>query len=271
MNLDDLIGRPRFFGLFIGDPGTGKTIQACSFPGVYVFDCDCRMRPVVTFHRGRKDIEFDTYYRDYPKLASQLEKLLNYCPYDTVIMDSLTMLADMIILQSIRSAGKGEDKDRVGKKIGGVMVPSIEDFNMESGALTQVLDALRGIHANVILTAHVITTSETDLKTKKVKENRTLLTAGKKIAAKIPTAFDEIYSFYSQGSISGGKREYFCATYNTGLDMGKTAHPMPDTVDLSQDMNAIDPEKFLWPQIKGYFAKPVIELAEETEALKPLF
>jgi hypothetical protein len=222
------------------------------------------MRPVVNFHRGRKDIEFDTYYRDYPALAAKLEKLLNYCPYDTVVVDSLTMLADMIILQSIRSAGKGDDKDRVGKRIGGVMVPSIEDFNMESGALTQVLDALRGISANVILTAHVITVSETDLKTKRVRENRTLLTAGKKIAAKIPTAFDEIYSFYSQGSVTGDKREYFCTTYNTGLDMGKTAHPMPDTVDLSQSMNLVDENKFLWPQIKGFFAKPVIVELEET-------
>ena len=266
MNLSDLQGRPRFFGLFLGDPGTGKTVQACSFPGVYVFDCDNRMRPVVNFHKGRKDIEFDTYYRDYPRLANKLEELLNRCPYDTVVMDSLTMLADMIILQSIRSAGKGEDKDRTGKKIGGVMVPSIEDFNMESGALTQVLDALRGIPANVILTAHVITTSETDLKTKRVKENRTLLTAGKKIAAKIPTAFDEIYSFYSQGGLTGGQREYFCATYNTGLDMGKTAHPMPDSVELTQDMHNINPDKFLWPQIEKFFSKPRIEGLEEQTA-----
>jgi hypothetical protein len=270
MNLEDLQGRPRFFGLFLGDPGTGKTIQACSFPGVYVFDCDNRMRPVVNFHKGRKDINFDTYYRDYPKLAQKLEELLGRCPYDTIVMDSLTMLADMIILQSIRSAGKGDDKDRVGKKIGGVMVPSIEDFNMESGALTQVLDALRGIPANVILTAHVITTSETDLKTKRVKENRTLLTAGKKIAAKIPTAFDEIYSFYSQSDISGSGRDYFCATYNTGLDMGKTAHPMPDMINLTQSMTLIDDGKFLWPQIQHYFEKPVVAGIEDAD-MKPIF
>lgn len=266
MNLNDLEGRPRFFGLFIGDPGVGKTIQACSFPGCYVFDCDNRMRPVVNFHKGRKDIEFDTYYRNYPGLADKLEKLLNYCPYDTVIMDSLTMLADMIILQSIRSAGKGEDKDRTGKRIGGVQVPGIEDFNMESGALTQVLDALRGISANVILTAHVITTSETDLKTKKVRENRTLLTAGKKIAAKVPTAFDEIYSFYSQGGITGGDREYFCSTYNTGLDMGKTAHLIPPMIDLTQDMSNVNPEKFLWPQIEKFFLKPSIVGIDEQPA-----
>ena len=48
MNLDDLKAKPRFFGMFIGDPGTGKTVQACSFPGpLYVFDCDNRMRPVL--------------------------------------------------------------------------------------------------------------------------------------------------------------------------------------------------------------------------------
>lgn len=255
MDLNDLKAKPRFFGLFLGDPGTGKTIQACSFPGpLYVFDCDNRMRPVLMFHGDRKDITFDTYHRDYPKLASQLEWIYNKNPYATVVVDSLTMLSDMIILQSIRSAGIGDDKDRQNKKIGGVAVPSIEDFNMESGALTQVIDALRGIRAHVILTAHVITTSEKDLKTKKVTENRTLLTAGKKIAAKLPTAFDEIYGFYSEGS--GAFKKYVVNTMNNGLDMGKTSQLLDEEYDVTLNPRSINSEKFLWSQIGKYFEIP---------------
>jgi hypothetical protein len=252
MNLDDLKQKPRFFGMFIGDPGTGKTIQACSFPGpLYVFDCDNRMRPVINFHGSRSDITFDTYHRDYPKFASQLEYIYNKNPYATVVVDSLTVLSDMIILQSIRSAGIGDDKDRIGKKIGGVQVPSIEDFNMESGALTQVMDALRGLRCHVILTAHLVSTYEKDLKTKKVSENRVVLTAGKKIAAKLPTFFDEIYGFYAEGS--GAFKKYLVNTQNNGLDMGKTSQLLDEEYDVTQNPHSVNREKFLWPQIQKSF------------------
>jgi len=263
MNLDDLKERPRFFGMFIGDPGTGKTIQACSFPGpLYVFDCDNRMRPVLNFHGNRKDITFDTYHRDYPKLARQLEYILDKNPYATVVMDSLTMLSDMIILQSLRSAGIGEDKDRLGKKIGGVAVPSIEDFNMEAGALTQVMDALRGLRCHVIMTAHVVSTYEKDLKTKKVTENRVVLTAGKKIAAKLPTSFDEIYGFYAEGS--GAFKKYLVNTQNNGLDMGKTSQLLDEEYDVTQNAFSVNAERFLWPQIQKHFSIP------ETDAVEAL-
>ena len=255
MNLDDLKQKPRFFGMFIGDPGTGKTIQACSFPGpLYVFDCDNRMRPVLNFHGSRTDITFDTYHRDYPKFARQLEYIYDKNPYKTVVVDSLTVLSDMIILQSIRSAGIGDDKDRVGKSIGGVKVPSIEDFNMESGALTQVMDALRGLRCHVILTAHLVSTYEKDLKTKKVSENRSLLTAGKKIAAKLPTFFDEIYGFYAEGS--GAFKKYLVNTQNNGMDMGKSSQLLDEEYDVSQNIHSVSAKKFLWPQIEKFFTVP---------------
>lgn len=255
MNLDDLRNKPRFFGMFIGDPGTGKTIQACSFPGpVYVFDCDNRMRPVLNFHGSRTDITFDTYHRDYPKFARQLEYIYDKNPYKTVVVDSLTILSDMIILQSIRSAGIGEDKERIGKRIGGVQVADIQDYNMESGALTQVMDALRGLRCHVILTAHLITTTETNLKTKKVTENRSVLTAGKKIGAKLPTFFDEIYGFYAEGS--GAFKKYLVNTQNNGLDMGKTSQLLDEDYDVTQNIHAVKQDRFLWPQIEKHFTVP---------------
>jgi len=180
-----------------------------------------------------------------------LEYIYNKNPYATVVVDSLTVLSDMIILQSIRSAGIGDDKDRIGKKIGGVQVPSIEDFNMESGALTQVMDALRGLRCHVILTAHLVSTYEKDLKTKKVSENRVVLTAGKKIAAKLPTFFDEIYGFYAEGS--GAFKKYLVNTQNNGLDMGKTSQLLDEEYDVTQNPHSVNRDRFLWPQIQKSF------------------
>jgi len=248
MYLADIEVGSRLFALFKGDPGTGKSIQAGSFPGpIYWFDCDNRMRPVKLFHgQTRTDIEFDTYHRNYPKFVQKLEYLLNKNSYQTIVIDSLTALTDMIILQSIRSAGQ---EDRYKNVIGGVQIASIEDYNMESGALTQVMDAIRGLKSNVILTAHVIETSERDLKSKKVTVSRSLLTGGKKVAAKIPGYFDEAYHFYVLGNPAGGSR-YMVTTTHSGDDWAKTALPIPSDLEVS-NCKAY-PDKYLYPQLKKY-------------------
>lgn len=281
MNLTDIVIGKRIFMGLKSDPGCGKTIQATSFAmggEVYVMDCDNRMAPVLLFHGKQpyaKRIKYDTYHRNYPKFAAKLEELYKSCPYDTLIVDSLTALTDMIILQSIMTAGTGSgyDKERSSRIIGGVKLAGIEDYAMEDGALTQVFDALRGMKCNVILTAHVVETRSKDIKSKKETVTRTLLTGGKKPAAKIPVYFDEFYHLYGRTEIDGSLH-YIAATTNTGDDWGKTALPVPPEIDLTQDRNNIDPEKFLYPQlmsfINDYKAQfPENATASETVAEEP--
>jgi hypothetical protein len=274
MNLSDItIGRRIFMGLK-SDPGGGKTIQAASFAmggETYFFDCDNRMAPILLFHGRQKyarNINFDTYHRNYPKFASKIEDLCRSNPYHCVVVDSLTALVDMIILQSIMTAGVGTgyDKDRQSRIIGGVKLASIEDYAMEDGALMQIFDALRGLKSHVVLCAHVVETRFKDLKSKKETVTRSLLTGGKKPAAKLPVYFDEFYHLYARPDITGNM-EYLAATTNTGDDWGKTALPVPPEIDLTQDRNIINTDKFLYPQVMHYIEEYKTMFPENVEPI----
>lgn len=276
MKLSDVVIGKRIFMGLKSDPGAGKTIQAASFAmggDTYIFDCDNRMAPVILFHSRQpyaKRISFDTYHRNYPRFAAKLEDLYKSCPYDTIIIDSLTALADMIMLQSIMTAGttlSEADKDRKNKMIGGVKLAGIEDFLMEDGALTQVFDALRGLKCNVILTAHVVETKTSDLKSRKETVKRSLLTGGKKPAAKIPVYFDEFYHLYARPNPGGGM-EYMATTTNSADDWAKTALPLPEEIDLTQDKSNISPEKFLYPQLMNYINDYKAMFAENAAAVE---
>lgn len=62
MNTTDVILDERLFCLFKGDPGSGKSIAAGSFPNPYFIDNDGRMKSVINFWRPRgKEFEYDRF------------------------------------------------------------------------------------------------------------------------------------------------------------------------------------------------------------------
>ncbi len=232
-----------FTFLFKGEPSSGKSIAAASFPNCYIFDTESRIRSVANYFlpRGKKDIDYDTYnYNDYPKFDKKWDGFLEASkmtapfPYDTVIIDTLTSVADLLLHHVMKEKGLAGK----GKKIAGVTVNSIEDYNVENSALTELVLFLRQIKCKYkILIAHVVSVSKINSEDNTTTLTRRLLTAGKPIAAKLPGYFDEIYQFESR--MKDGKPRFFARTVNAGEDYARTAMNLPREIDFT-DKNFFD-------------------------------
>lgn len=242
MNTADIQIDKRFFSLFKGDPGSGKSIAAASYPKPYFMDNDGRMKSVVNFWRPRgKEFEYDRF--DTPLQANKkLEELLPYCPFETIIYDGITTGSRQMlrIAKAMRGIQEDGSKQKVNKKYaGGIELSQIEDYNVETTWFDTIINNLKVIsfrhNVNVIVTAHVLTTEEKDIKTKITTTSRALLTGGKKVAAGLPVDFDEAYHFDVQPSFDGSEPRYTVVTRNTGWDWAKTALPIPLRIDFTND------------------------------------
>ena len=219
--------------LFKGEPRSGKSIAAASFPNCYIFDMESRIRSVAAhwIPKGKRDIQYDTYgYHDYSKFDLMWDKFIaasNKFPYDTVIVDTLTSASDLLLHHV--NLQKGIDGKKL-KKVGGVTVNSIEDYNAEASALTELVLFMRQIKCKYkILVAHVVKTDRQDLENNETVVTRQLLTAGKKVAAKLPGYFDEIYHFEQKPQ--AGRPRFLVQTMNTGEDFAGTTLKIPQTID----------------------------------------
>lgn len=220
--------------LFKGEPSGGKSIAAASFPNCYIFDFETRIRSVANYWlpRGKKDIEYDTYGpKDFAKFDTKMDTLLASCKYETVILDTLTSLSDLILFHVLNL--KGADPKIKGKKIAGISVNSIEDYGAESSMLTELMMFMRQIKAKYkILVAHVVKTEKNDIQNNQTVVTRSLLTAGKKVAAKLPGYFDEIYHFQQRPDFSM-KPEFMAITMNSGDDFARTSINLPKEIKFT--------------------------------------
>lgn len=239
------------FCMFKGEPGTRKSTQALSFPGPqYWFSFDRKMRglnlPMQKWGIDPKTIEYDDY-DSLDKARQKLTELQTTCKYKTIILDSVTSLADAVLRQTLRKKGAGGK----GKEIAGIPVSSVEDFNAEAAALSEFVFLLKDIHnyhkVNVIMIAHVIQTEMRSLDGQ-THMSRVIVTAAKKIAAKIPAYCDEVYHFnIKTGFVEGAGGSYALKTTHTGDDFARTTLPLPKEIEFNDD--AIY-DKYILPSIK---------------------
>lgn len=242
MKVADIPIDTRFFCLFKGDPGSGKSIAASSYPDAYFFDMDYRMKSIKTFwtmqntERARQilaGLEYDRY-TDFLSVNRRLEQFMGYCPFKTLVFDGITSGADVILNTMIATRDAGAKRN----VRGGVELYQIEDYGGESRGLQTIIDNLKALsfrwELNVIVTAHILETAQTDLKSRITTVSRTLLTAGKKVAAKLPKDFDEAYHFDVQPSLDVSQPpRYTIITHNVGQDWAKTALPLPMRLDFT--------------------------------------
>lgn len=231
INLDSL------YSMFKGEPGTRKSTCALSYPKPqYWFSWDKKMRsillPMLNWKINPKDVTYDDY-SDWSKARVKLEQLQLNCPYKTVVIDSITSCADCTLSQTMAlKTGKTRTSGaNAGKNIAGIAVNELEDYNAESAALSELVALTKDIHnfhkVNIILIAHVI---QADYKSVggDTHISRTIVTAAKKIAGKIPAYCEEVYHFNIEKTIDtsqGGN--YALLTQHTGDDFARTSLPIP--------------------------------------------
>lgn len=238
----------QLFAMFKGEPGVRKSSQALSFPGPqYWFSWDRKMQGILVPMRkwgiDPKTIEYDDY-DDWTGARKKLESLATKCPYETLVFDSITSMADMTLRQTLK-AKSGVTRNSgaaAGRQIAGITVNEIEDYNAESAAINELIALCKDIQSynlrvhkryiNIILIAHVM--EVTHSVNNKLITTRTIVTAGKRVAAKIPAYCTEVYHFgIKKGFVEGAGGKYVAVTESTADDFARTALPLPKEMDLT--------------------------------------
>ena len=229
--------------MFKGEPGTRKSTEAASFPGPqYWFSWDRKMNgiylPMKKWGLDPKSITYDDY-DDWNKPKKKLEQLQVSCPYKTLIFDSLTSMADMTLRQTVRmkygvTRASGA---AAGKLIAGIAVNEIEDYNAESAALQELIALTKDINqfhkVNIILIAHVVQAEYRNTANNTTHISRTIVTAGKKVAPKIPAYCGEVYHFnIDKGFVEGQGGAYTLLTEHTGDDFARSALGLPSKIEF---------------------------------------
>jgi len=236
--------RPVLSLLSKGRSGTGKTIASCGkeFRPVYVFDCEGRMESVMSYYRkldgNVKGVYYDSFHMrsGYYSLDKRLDEVAARPEYKTVVMASLTSFIHIVLNHLIISkAGvKRRSGQDAGKKIGGIPVNELEDYNAEDAAiiydLLAFMQQLKNDGVNVILEAHIspyeITTIDEDSKARQTQTFMQILTKGKKAPAQINGYFNEIYLFekkFQQIGPGANQASYLINTIGSSIDECKTS------------------------------------------------
>lgn len=237
------------FALFKGASGAGKSVAALSFPKPYVFDYDRKMPAIAQKHFPKKSIEYDYYSNVFDvdnKLKGWLQK--QDCPYETLIHDSITNLSALVIHQigEVRSEDTMIILERMKKDQKKVNKIEFMDFDYYKGemrmfdhilGLSKRLWAAPGNPKNIIFTAHIMTNEQTNIMTKFTTVTRSIVCAGTKVAAFVPTQFDELYTFSTQesGGMDGQKSRIrrFVLTETEGPDDAKTAYSLDKSIEFT--------------------------------------
>lgn len=220
--------------LFKGEPGTRKSTQALSFPTPqYWFSWDRKMSgiylPMRKWGIDPKEISYDDYM-DWSTPKKKLEQFLVTCPFKTIVVDSITSMADSTLRQTtkLKYGVTRASGGAAGKLIAGIAVNEIEDYNAESSALMEMLSLVKDVAAYhkiyVILIAHVVKAEYRDTTKKTTHISRQIVTAGKNVAAKLPGYVNEVYHFNIKSAMEeGGGGEYSLLTEHTGDDFARTS------------------------------------------------
>src|ERR1022692_4688289 len=233
------------YTLLKGEPGTRKSTAALTWPKPqYWFSFDQKMNalqlPMKLWNIDPKMISYDDF-NEWTPARQKLEQMAITCPYKTIVIDSITSCSDSMLRQTLKAKqgkkrGSGAD---AGKSIGGISVNEMEDFNAEAAGLTELIALTKDIKnyhkIDIILIAHVIRADYKSIDGT-THISRTLVTAAKKPAAKIPAYCDETYQFGWEASpIVGVAGDLVVQTVNNGEDYARTTLDLPAMIKLKND------------------------------------
>lgn len=229
--------------LGVGSFGSWKTVTLASFAkagSLWIADFDGRLLPLVRMYRNMPEIfdniTYDSYGPgNYLDFTTKFERFQDSCPYDTILIDSITSLSVTIINFSMGKAGKQRKLSREG----GLPIPDWPEYNAEAQQFGMILDIGKSVSANFICTAHPLTRTKVELgpngKIAGARSYESLVSAGVKGIELVPNYFNEIWRFNMSSSYSeeGQKKRHFIKTQPefTG-DLAKTSIGLPEELDI---------------------------------------
>ena len=182
-NLKDRKPADKVHVLAYGDSGTGKTHLAGTFPTPLILDTDFGLETLVG-----QDIDYEEWYvragEDGWKTrwTDLLEFVKTYSEnptHETLVVDSLTTLVDVVSAFVINKAGRGPSAGL-----------QLQDYSAIYTELTKLIVRLRRVPTNMVLTAHEDTYR--DQLTMKLTVRP--LVIGQAFAPKLPIFFNNIYN-----------------------------------------------------------------------------
>lgn len=244
------LGYPGIFGMFQGTPSSRKSTAALSFPKPYVMDFDCKMPGVALKHFPDKDIHWDPQ-TDIIKAGERLESWwTNGCPYETIIVDSITAcstaslntvgrLKQESVLKMLKNVK--DNKTNSGKSI---EMMSFDYYNGETNFMNRYLTPMLqelynrpGPPYHVIFLAHLLVKEVTDIKGNTTKTT-SIVTAGQKVGIILPSVFNETYEFKPRkGALQGGGEPMYESICYTGPHedvLNRTNYPFPYEINFTK-------------------------------------
>lgn len=229
-----------FRGLFVGDPGTGKTVAAGSFPGpMKIYDFDDRVDPLLSFYPMRDDIEYVTVVsakserKDTITFIEFCQEFMGFqdrCPWETIVLDSMTSMSACCVLYALDLNGE------FNLKKGKLPRPQFDEYKGETATVLKILEVCKSLPCHLIATAHPIRKLEVtvpgDLES--LKTVYSLTGYGTKTPSFVPVYFNEMYHFFNQTyGQQGQKPKRFISTVATNDLPAKTALPLPPVFEVT--------------------------------------
>lgn len=230
------LGQPQNM-LFKGPFGFGKTLAAASFAlegPVYLsyWDKKSPIELLTYFTKERfgdkadkilDNITYDVYAS--ANAGEYLNKLLDMvqdCRYVAIINDSLTYMTSAAVNWSL-NFGK---ENKLNKKMKDIL-PSWDEYKVETSLISQCMDVSRLLPAHVIWTAHPLPTTKVDGSGSSIRVSKinSLVSYGSKVAGMVPGGFTEIYHFAQQSNWSSdgkGSKRYVCELNAVGDEFAKS-------------------------------------------------
>jgi hypothetical protein len=216
--------------LIYGKSGTGKTSWAAHFPKPYIFDFDKGVMSI----RG-KDVEYDTYSgKDaYSKFERKLLSFETNCPYETIIIDSLTTMQDYCM-------------DRI-LEINAVKQPRIQDWGALINEIKDVMMRGAKLNKNFIVVAHEQLVQDSQSGVFVVQP----LVSGKSLPGQLPLWFDECYRTHVSRT-KDGKASYVFQTVGDDKCTAKSRlNVLSNMEEWSKDGKMVNPYELIMGKIKG--------------------
>lgn len=242
MKLCDMKPDGRIFAMFVGDSASGKTCAEYSLPKpILDLDVDLRARGGMATRKWLGEEEFSRIdVEQFPPRLGMVDKLIDRlskidmelsmgaCKYKTILLNSATSVTRMLIEEATNMTdpdSKSKDEQLIkGKKFGRVKIAGPGHFGYEQSGITDILNYLRAMPINVVLSAHIIPKYGKAPGASEYSENVIVgeqLALREKVSANVIIYFDEVYRFSRSEENNGNLR--FWVKFRDG-DLARTTY-----------------------------------------------